>query len=102
MGILYTAAEMSQHFPLRSPLAPHPWGLPTEILPSCSPSNPLSNQLQLAGIKANAGLLAWDIGVLPLPASDRLTYGDFVHGRRNAPAFSTTSPLAPYPWGLRS
>ena len=32
----------------------------------------------------NAGLLASDIGVLLQPSSDKLAFGDFVHGLRNA------------------
>ena len=54
------------------------------------------------GAAPREGGRAIRIGVLAQPASDRLTYGDFVHAAEMPRHFRLRPPLAPHPWGLRN
>ena len=102
-GIFLQSCRNAPAFSAKSPS-----NLPTQgcaglaIVATLRPSSLLSNQLEFSRIKKTAGLLASDIGHNPQPTPDKHAYGIFVHGRRNAPAFCATSPLAPKPFCLQS
>ena len=68
--------------PMSSPSSPTRGSAELAIVASCSPTPPLSNQVELSRIQMTTGLLASDIGRHPQSASDELAYGTFVHGRR--------------------
>ena len=62
------------------------------MVPSCSPSPGLSNELEFCRIPTTSSLLASEVGRRPQPDPGEHAYGVLPHGRKNAPAFGAKSP----------